>query len=194
MGEYPKAVLDYTAAMALDPDNPLAYQERARAYRALGDKENAERDERSVQAVTYLEQALAEMQQENWDQALWVLNQVLQLDPNLHRGYLRRAMVYLAKHEPDRAIADCNYIIEKLPRPKLDWGPVFGAYVDAFANRGNAHRRKGDLQKAIADYTEAIRLEPKLAPVYQERAEVYRALGETNKAARDERKAQELGE
>ena len=52
---------------------------------------------------------------------------------------------------------------------------------------------KREYQKAIADYTQAIRLEPKLAPVYQHRAEAYRAIGEKSKALNDERKAEKLG-
>jgi len=35
--------------------------------------------------------------------------------------------------------------------------------VDAF-ERGDSYAEKGDYDKAIADYTEAIRLDPKYAP------------------------------
>jgi tetratricopeptide (TPR) repeat protein len=38
-----------------------------------------------------------------------------------------------------------------------------------YASRGDAWRMKNDYQKAIADYTEAIRLEPKDATPYNHR-------------------------
>ncbi len=39
----------------------------------------------------------------------------------------------------------------------------------AFNNRGNAYKIKGDYDRAIADYNEAIRLDPKMAQLYNNR-------------------------
>jgi hypothetical protein len=50
----------------------------------------------------------------------------------------------------------------------------------------------GQHEKAIADYTEAIRLDPKDAWLHSIRAEANRALGKEMEAANDERKAQVL--
>ena len=38
--------------------------------------------------------------------------------------------------------------------------------IDELINRGNAHRQAGELDQAIADYTEAIRLSPSAAGTY----------------------------
>src|SRR5262245_45721105 len=132
------------------------------------------------------------MQQQNWGRARGMLHQAVDLDPYLHRAYLRRGMVYLSTQEQDLAIADFNHITDKLPKPMLRWGAVFGAYTDAFANRGDDLVCKEEFHKADADYSQAIRLEPKLAPAYEGRAQAYRAIGETTKAVQDERKALEL--
>jgi tetratricopeptide (TPR) repeat protein len=51
--------------------------------------------------------------------------------------------------------------------------------------RGWAYHSKRDYEKAIADYTEAIRLDPNNASVYRMRAEAYRAKGESGKAKAD---------
>jgi Flp pilus assembly protein TadD len=52
---------------------------------------------------------------------------------------------------------------------------------------------KGDHGKAIADYTEAIRLYPKSAKPYHARGLVYKRIGETAKAEADFAQAKKLG-
>jgi Flp pilus assembly protein TadD len=49
----------------------------------------------------------------------------------------------------DEAIAACSRLIAKNPRDSK-----------AFNNRGIEYRKKGDVDRAIADYDQAIRLEP----------------------------------
>jgi Tfp pilus assembly protein PilF len=47
-GEYDRAITDCTEAIRLDSKLVLAYQHRARAYRALGDEPNAAADEKAA--------------------------------------------------------------------------------------------------------------------------------------------------
>ena len=54
-----------------------------------------------------------------------------------------------------------------------------------YCNRGIAYRHKGEYDKAIADYTEAIRLDPKYAKAYNNRGIAYRHKGEFDKAIAD---------
>jgi tetratricopeptide (TPR) repeat protein len=58
-------------------------------------------------------------------------------------------------------------------------------YVDAYYNRGIAHQDKKDHDKAIEDYTEAIRLDPKHLIAYINRANVYRYKKDYDKAIKD---------
>ena len=51
---------------------------------------------------------------------------------------------------------------------------------------------KGELDKALADFTEAIRLKPAQPIFYVSRGQFYRGLGDEAKAAADEKKAKEL--
>jgi tetratricopeptide (TPR) repeat protein len=59
-------------------------------------------------------------------------------------------------------------------------------------SRGLYYAKRGDHDKAIVDYTEAIRLDPTQPHFYVSRASAYRELGDDANAARDEKKAQEL--
>ena len=51
--------------------------------------------------------------------------------------------------------------------------------------RGNIYRDKGDLDRALAEYSEAIRLDPKMAIAYNGRGNTHRDKGEADKALAD---------
>jgi tetratricopeptide (TPR) repeat protein len=55
----------------------------------------------------------------------------------------------------------------------------------AYCNRGECYGKKGEHAKAIADFTEAIRLDPKNADVYTKRGSCQVAKGEYGKAIAD---------
>ena len=63
----------------------------------------------------------------------------------------------------------------------------------AYFNRGLAYGRKGEHDKAIAEYTEAIRIDPNPAVAYFSRGIAYLIIDEKAKAAADIAKAKELG-
>jgi tetratricopeptide (TPR) repeat protein len=55
----------------------------------------------------------------------------------------------------------------------------------ALVNRGIAYRRLGDLDRAIRDYSEAIRLNPHAADAFNNRGNAYRDLDDLDRALRD---------
>src|SRR5262249_31531335 len=61
--------------------------------------------------------------------------------------------------DPDRSIAACTRIIQGRGETAKD-------SAIAHHQRGLSYRSKGDFDRAIADYSEAIRLDPKYAEVY----------------------------
>ena len=73
----------------------------------------------------------------------------------------------------DKAIAACTRVLGLNPQP---W---------AFNNRGNAYYTKGDLDRAIADYNEAIRLDPKDDNAFYDRGTVYNSKGNYDHAVAD---------
>jgi len=54
-----------------------------------------------------------------------------------------------------------------------------------YYNRGNTYYSNGDYDRAIADFTQAIRLDPNLAPAYSNRARAYNSKGDYDKAIAD---------
>ena len=59
--------------------------------------------------------------------------------------------------------------------------------------QGNVHVEQGQYDKAITDFTEAIRINPDLAEAYYNRGVAHRKLGNDVKADADFAKAKELG-
>jgi len=57
--------------------------------------------------------------------------------------------------------------------------------VSAYCDRGNAWRNKKEYDKAIADYDEAIRLDPKYVPAYNNRGLAWAAKKDYDKAIAD---------
>jgi tetratricopeptide (TPR) repeat protein len=61
-----------------------------------------------------------------------------------------------------------------------------------FPQRGDAYYELGDYEKAIADYTEAIHLDPKYVESYKGRGNAYQALGKQSEAEVDFQKYKEI--
>ena len=78
----------------------------------------------------------------------------------------------------DATIAGCTIVADDAKRkPK--------GRAAAYFNRGNAHSARGDNQQAIADYDEAIKLDPKNASAYNNRGNARSDMGESDGALAD---------
>jgi tetratricopeptide (TPR) repeat protein len=64
--------------------------------------------------------------------------------------------------------------------------------VVAYHNRGDAYGLRGDIDRAIFDYTKAIELNPNYAPAYNSRGRAYANKGDYTRAVADVTKASEL--
>lgn len=79
---------------------------------------------------------------------------------------------------PDQAIAGCTRVIDD-PRQKPQ------RRAAAFYNRGNAYMAKGDAGAAIADYDEALKIDPKNAGALNNRGSARNEKGDVDAAIAD---------
>ncbi len=94
------------------------------------------------------------------------------------------------KGSGDTKIGGCSGIIKS---GRLFGKPISkGNLASVYYNRGVAYGDKGDYDRAIADYTQAIKLDPKHAYAYYNRGVAYKNLGQTNRAIQEYRRALEL--
>jgi tetratricopeptide (TPR) repeat protein len=104
-------------------------------------------------------------------------------------AYLRRGFAYAqrsdqskSREDVDRALADLSEGSRLAPNNS-------GVQKYVLETRAGLYFRSGAYDRAIADYTALLGLEPNSAPAYAYRGIVYKALGRTSEAVADLRKA-----
>ncbi len=88
--------------------------------------------------------------------------------------------------DPDRRISGCTQIIERGKRERREYRAI------AYNNRGLAYQEKGEVDRAVADFTTAIKFNPNDARVYNNRGVAYEQKGDKEQAIADFRKALEI--
>jgi tetratricopeptide (TPR) repeat protein len=198
-----RAIADYSEAIRLNPNDAVAYNFRGAVYAEKGDYNKAienysqtirinPNDETGVDA--YLKRGIAYANKWDYVHARADWEKVLQIDSNNttardnlnnlgQRGMaaeperqaqaanntqgqgieqlLNTARSFEANEEYDAAIAAYSEIISLKPT------------ADAYNNRGNAYGRKGDYDRAITDFNQAIRLTPNDTEAYFDRGIAY---------------------
>jgi len=159
--EVDRALADFDGAIAVDASSPLGYFYRSNVYFIKGDRDSQLRD-------------LKESQR-------WA--------PFARKHHLARALpynyadVYGRLHSAyDRA--DYNGAIKlanELIAMEINWSQASPVLLE----RGNAFRAKGDLDKALVDYDQAVAFNPKSAGPHVDRGLVLEKKGRRDEALRD---------
>jgi tetratricopeptide (TPR) repeat protein len=173
--DWDSAITEYTKAIRLDPECAEAYWCRGMAQLrkhehdgAIADCTEAIRlDPKHAEAYCWRGAAYGEKRE--WNKAIADLSEAIRLNPEYFAGYFHRGCVYVGKGYPSD-------------------GGLVGAFVWGYQGRG-----KDDFNKAIADFTEAIRLKPDCAEAYYCRGIAYAGKGENDKAEADYAEAKRLG-
>ena len=167
-----------------DPDRAIAA-----CTRVVNDRSESQKN----RAVAYNSRALAWDEKRDYDRAIADYNDAIRLDPKYAGAYYNRGLAWRGKGDFDRAIADFTTAIKLGPTPgttAMRGGTVNKltrdqTLADYYYNRGRAWRAKKDYDRAIADYNEAIRLDPKAPVYYYNRAAAWFAKGDLDRAIAD---------
>jgi tetratricopeptide (TPR) repeat protein len=167
---------------------------RAAGWMAKGDRESAFKDLTQAiglapdLAAAYAARGDFLRGNNQCDLAAADYNHAITLQPDEAVPYIGRAMCLIDAKEPERARADLDRTI------KLDGDKPDGLSSLAWSIKGQIESDKGDLDPAVTDYGEAIRLAPQDAGLYIDRGTVWARKGDNDKAAADLEQAIKLDE
>lgn len=187
LNQYETAILEYNKALELNPNNAVAYHGRGCAYEKLGEYEKALADCNTAinlkpdHVPAYNDRGYIYEKMGEQEKAIEDYSKAIQLNPDYSTGYNNRGYSYASMGEYEKAVLDYKKAIELKPD-----------YANPYKHFGALLRKQGKLQKAEKYLTKAIELNPEYKEAWQERAEVYHALGEEEKAAGDEAMAAKL--
>jgi Tfp pilus assembly protein PilF len=125
--------------------------------------------------------AMALMQQEDWDGTIRTLTEAIKVDPTQFDSYAYRALALTKKKNFQLAIEDYNEAIRLSPRE-----------MEVYTLRGDVYVALQTFEEAISDYTRAIKLQPDNAKYYTKRAKAYERAGAIKQALADFTKVIEL--
>jgi len=190
----------HSIAIKRDPQNTEAYKHRAKTYLAKGDYDGAVADFTIAirldpqNAEYYHYRGCAYAHKEYYDEAVANLELAAKLDPenttireNLEFAMARKGgAIKQFFRRLFQADGFFGYSALDLPEPPNEENLES---ITAFIKSGNSHADNGEYDKAVADYTRAIEIDPKFPIAYCQRGEAYEKTGDYVGALRDYRKA-----
>jgi WD40 repeat protein/tetratricopeptide (TPR) repeat protein/serine/threonine protein kinase len=216
-----RAIVPFSEAIRVRPDDVLPWRARAQAFAALERWDEAFADYAEAlkrqpdDAGLWRERADWFVRRGRWDRAADDYSRVVELTPDDADGWSRRGLAHgqLGLHE--KARADYTKAIELKPEEPSYWSHRGWASIELgqpdkaladFAKvlelrpddawwwdtRGRAHSRLGQYDKAVADHAKAIELKPGEPFPWYARGSAYARLGQHDKAVADFARALEL--
>ena len=155
--KYDIAIKYWSEALKIDPNNATDWFNRGTAYADSKDPEKAIAD----------------------------YGEAIRLDPTDTVAHRYRAELYKAKREAASANGETD--TDDTGKELADYTEIIRIEPDAasYITRGVAYRQVAEFDKAAADFTDAIRLDPKKVDGYQLRANVFLNQGQMDKAIAD---------
>jgi uncharacterized protein (TIGR03067 family) len=181
--DYDRAIEHFGQAIRLDPGLGVAYYGRALTYLSKKEYDRAIKDcAESIRLVPndpqpYSLRGFVHMQMKEYGLAVGDLSKAIDLGEEHHKVLVWRGQANHHLGEFERAIQDLTKAIKLRP-----------GSAEAYYWRGESYlrgKKRQDLDRAIADYSEAMRLEPRL------RNTCYLGRGFAHSAKRDHKQAVE---
>jgi eukaryotic-like serine/threonine-protein kinase len=189
LGQYDRAVADYSRAIDLDPKFADALYNRGVDYCArLGQPADAVADfSRAIDLDPKLTDAWNSRgavycdHLGQYDKAVADFSRAIDLDPKSANAWHNRGVAYDGLGRYDQSVADYSRAIDL--DPKL---------ANAWNGRGVAYSNLSQYDQAVADYSRAIDLDPKFADAWYNRGNTYSKLGQHDRAVADYSRAIDL--
>ena len=176
-----KTLDDLNAVIKAEPRNSSAYATRGIVFMQDHEYEKARTDlDHAISldpkiALYYHNRSSLGALEKDYAKALADIDQAIRLAPTEYRFRLQRAQLDgLQRNNDDRVIEDVKLILAQSPR-----------CAAAYVLRGRARTRKQEFDLAVADFSEAIRIDPEDFRVYAHRGFAWLAKNELTKALED---------
>jgi len=145
----------------------------------------------AYRAIAYADKGMDSGNAALYGRALEDANQAIKIDPKVAQGFLAHGLALFAEgaSSSDRklmtlAVEDFSKAIQLNPNPSI--------LASAFEFRGHAFRALGQNDRAVQDYSEAIKLDQKNARALYGRGEIERQTGNLTAAEADIRAARSI--
>jgi tetratricopeptide (TPR) repeat protein len=190
---YQRAFADYNQALKLNPNDAKAYNNRGNAYSGLKDYQREIADYNQALKLNpnyveaYYNRANAYAELKNYQAAIADYNQAIKLNPNLAEAYYNRANAYGLSGDTPSGIAD----LQKAAQLYQQQGNTEG-YQSTQQLLQQVKGVKEEHPDAIADFTQAIKLNHNDAKAYNNRGNAYYELKDYQKAIADYSQALKL--
>jgi tetratricopeptide (TPR) repeat protein len=164
LGRYEEALVDYTSALAIDPDDFDAYRGRGTIHMDMRNYEAALVDlHRSLelaprQVTTHYNLGVAYFDMGRYQEALQYYQQAIDIDPTYTDTYVNYAMTHAALHEyAPQAVAEALEHLEQVRTVKPD-------DPDVYRSAGMLYYKMNDLEQALVLLQQAAQLGDEDAP------------------------------
>jgi tetratricopeptide (TPR) repeat protein len=180
LGQFDKAIEDYTEAISRKPSNPKAFFNRGVLLAKLNLVSQAIIDYSSAIKLkpsyyeAYNNRGVLYERLGQLDKAMADYGMAISLDPSNDQAYINRGRVYDRIGQPEHALADFDRAVFLSPDDP-----------DAYYNRGLFFSKTGKLDRALTDLDRSIYLNPNDPDAYYNRGQVLQRSGQADQAARD---------
>lgn len=191
-GDLTEALADFDKALHLDSSKISAYTNRGAVYLFKGELGSAIADYSKAISLDptngshYINRGMTYVLKEEFDLAFADLNKAITLNDYPASAYLHRGNAYYQLGNLELALADLNVAImaETINSEIIN--------SETYHLRGRIYSDKGDYERAIKDYEQAIKLSPLNEEIYISRGAAYLDKGELDQALTNFGRAIEL--
>jgi len=177
----PQAVVGFSKAIELNPDETAYYHDRGVARAEIGGEDDAAIDDftkaldmNPTDADSWYYRAILERRKNRNAEAIADLTKTIIIRPDWASATYTRGLVYYKSGRYAEAVKDFTRTLELMPKEAA-----------AYYNRGLAYAKTDDLDRAIADYTSALKINPDDPDSHYNRANAYRRKGSSAEAITD---------